>query len=165
MTAREDFFRKIDGSKILYTTLEFYNSGFGTLRYVTGQQTDKSFRLELDAPRNADTVVTFTAAPFQSPEPEIGEQGEVALETQIAGAGLEIEERLKSRVQTEVVQIVWRQHLSSETYPVYVLNFELKVAQVEELVTVLKAETINTSGLDVSERYTTDRFPALKRIL
>lgn len=163
MTARDDFFRKLDGSQSIYTTLEFYNSGFGVKRYITGQQADKALRLEADAPRNPDTVVTFTAAPFEAPEPIVGEQGDVALNARIYGAGLFIEEALRERVEEESIEMIWRQYLGNETYPVFVLVFEVNDVTTEEIMSIIKGETINTSGLDVSERYTTDRFPGLRR--
>jgi len=162
LTAYEDFFRKVDGSKTLFTTLEFYNSGFGVKRYILGQQGNRSFTLEITAPRNANTLVEFTAAPINAPTPESGEQGDISLNVQIAGAGLEIEEMLMNRVKTETIEVVWRQHLSNETYPIVTFVFEANTVELRDLVATVQARTINTSGLDVSERYTTDRFPALK---
>ena len=162
MTAYEDFFRKLDGSKTLHTTVEFYNSGFGVKRYVTGEQVDKSFTLETDAPRNANTSVVFTAAAFNAPTPDTGEQGDISLDIQIAGAGLQIEEMMRARVQTEPVQVIWRQHLTGETYPIIVLPFEINNVELNDLIATIQAASINTSGLDISERYTTDRFPGLK---
>jgi|SRR5690554_5933534 len=162
MTAREDFFRKLDASQTLYTTLEFYNSGFGVKRYVTAQQVDKDFRLEVNAPRDADTVVTFEAVSFLAPEPEQADE-DVSLEIVMSGAGLQIEEFMKQRVKREPTQVIWRQHLSGETYPVFVLPFELKELQLQELQAKLTAKQVNFAGLDISERYTTDRFPGLKQ--
>lgn len=160
MTAREDFFRNLDASQNIYTTLEFYNSGIGVKRYVTGQQEDLDLRLETDAPRNADTVVTFTAAAFSAPEPEQAD-GEVGLEVQIGGAGLEIEGFLNQRNKREPVEVIWRQHLSGQDYPVFVLKFELKEVALQELSATLSARPVNFAGLDIANRYTIDQFPGL----
>ena len=159
--SRTDFFRNYDASQVRYVTLEFSNSGFGTLRYVTNHQSTVDLRLETGAPRNPDTVQTFTPAPFKAPEPEQSDENEVELNIAIAGVTGQILELMKGRNKQQPVYIVWREHLSGSTYPTVVFYFEMTNLQIEQLAANIKAAQPNYSGLDIARRYTTDDFPGL----
>lgn len=165
-STRIQFFNSKPADQVLYTTLEIYHIDIGVLRYVTGQQFDKTFTLETDAPRNANETVTFEAVAFDAPEPEQGEDGEVSLDIQLGAVGIDVKSKIKMITDAgweSPLEIVYRQHLSGETYPALVLEFEAETLTLQDLSAAIRAQQVNQAARDVAEIYTTDRFPGLSQ--
>ena len=110
---RIQFFNSKPADQVLYTTIGLFHTDIGVLRYVTGQQFDKEFTLETDAPRNADELVTFEAVAFDAPEPEQGETGEVQLDIQLGAVGIDVKSKIKMITDAgweQPLEVIYRQH-------------------------------------------------------
>ena len=164
VSTRIRFFNTKPVDQVLYTTIELYHPDIGVLRYVTGQQFDKQFTLEADAPRNPGELVTFQAVAFDAPEPEQGEDGEVSLDIQFGAVGIDVKPKIKQITDPgwqQPLEIIWRQFLSDITGPQVVLEFEAETLTLQDLSAGIRAQQVNQSARDVAELYTTDRFPGL----
>lgn len=131
MTTLGQYFREKPANVVAYTTLEFYHPDFGVLRYVLNQYSPLTARLEVDAPRDALTTVSFDPIAGRASDPEQGQFG-ASVEVQLGLAGAELKEKMNAITDTgrlTPISAVWRRYLSdSLTAPAAV--FYMQVASV-----------------------------------
>jgi hypothetical protein len=167
MSELTQFFTQKPANKVLYTTLEIYNPAAGLKRFVTGQQFDKSFKLESAAPRNPSAVVAFEPVGFEAPQPEAGEDGEVFLDVQLGAIGFEAKPYIDAVMNSwpPRIDVVWRQHLTGVEQPVAVLYFEGAAWTLDVINVGLRCEQINFASRDISLIYTPDVFKGLRGLI
>lgn len=147
-----------------YTTLEFHNDIAGTRRFVTMQSSAKFFQLESDAPRNAGQVVTFDPIPFEAPEPEQGDEGEVSLDITLGGVGFEVKSYLKQCFSgwPPKVEVIWRRHLEGIAEPPVVFQFQSKDSSIQLVNAQIQCRQVNYGARGIGRTYKYDDFLGLR---
>lgn len=164
VTTRVKFFNVKPADQVNYTTLEIYHSAIGTWRFVTGQQFEQNFTLEIDAPRNPDESVEFLPFGFEAPDPEQGVSTTNELDINLGAVGLEVKEQLKKITEVErrePIQVIRREHLSGVTYPTYILKYEVDSVLFQNLSVSMRCKQVNNASSNVAELQTPSRFEGL----
>ncbi|AIM40786.1 minor tail protein [Idiomarinaceae phage Phi1M2-2] len=153
---RKQFFVTAPLNTVNYITIETYHPDDGVHRYVAGQQFDKEFLLESDAPRNGGETVTFEASSLRADELEQGEEGEAQLEVQLGRIGKMIKERMKHVDLWFPIEIIRRTYTNQSEQPQQIIRMECDAVALDDAIAALSASQVNSRGRDVSRLYNDD---------
>lgn len=160
---RKEFFTKAPLNLVPYTTIETYHPDDGLHRYVAGQQFNKQFIIEANAPRNPVETVEFEAASLQSDEVEQGEEGEVSLDIQLGAIGQMIKERMKKVDLWFPIEVIRRTYIGENNPPQTVISLESDQVGLDDVLALITASQVNQYEFDVSRKYTPEIFPGLEQ--
>jgi len=142
----------------IYHTLEIWQSSFAqAARVVANVGDDMGFGIEVGAPRDAGSTVTFIAVPFTADYPEQREGQPPSSRIKIDNVNRDLVPQIRAALSVrEYIQVLYREYLGSDmTEPAYgPVEFELKNVQM-----------VGTSltGTAMVKNLQNKRFPRLNR--
>lgn len=147
---------------IAYETIELYRPDVGVLRYVTRQQSAKSFTLGADSPRNPSQTVEFQPFGFRVQRPAQNNDPVVKVDVQLGRVGTELKQKLKAIPLGGLMnpaELIFRVFYDSEES--MMLPLQIATITFEDTSAVIRAEQENPTFRDLSRRYLADDFPGL----
>lgn len=163
MTTRKQFFTQKQRLRY-YQTIEIFHPTIGVQRYVSGRIEPLSFGLEASAPRNASQTVEFIGGAFSYQLPDQNDSY-VKADITLARVGRQIKQQLKQirgadRALTG--EVILREYLAGQLEaPLYVLRLFIGTISLTKDGAVIRVEQDNPADRQVSDIYTSERFPGL----
>lgn len=152
----------------VYQTLEIWQSSFASpARIVTNVGDDMTLGIEIGAPRDSGSMVTFTACPCSASYPE-QRQGQPPTTTlKIDNVNRELVPLVRAALAVrQYIQVLYREYLGSDlTEPAYgPIEFELRNVQMTGtslIGTAMVRNLQNKRFPRLNRNYDTIQFPSL----
>jgi hypothetical protein len=142
----------------VYHTLEIWQASFAApARIVANVGDDMTFGIEASAPRDAGSMVTFTACPLQADYPEQREGQPPSTKIKIDNVNRELVPLIRAALGVrQYIDILYREYLGSDlTEPAYgPVEFELRNVQMVGA---------SLSGTAMVRNLQNKRFPRLNK--